>query len=180
MRTPSSVFPLITAALLSTLQTVPPCLLSAQSPPAARPKCDVPEYRQFDFWVGDWDVTAGDQRAGTNLVTVEEGGCLIHEHWAGAKGGTGQSLNFYNREDGRWHQVWVSNSGEVLNLTGGYADGTLTFRGESKQADGTRLQHRLSFHANPDRSVRQFWEVSSDGGATWTSSFDGLYRKRKG
>ena len=180
MRTPSSGFLLITAALLSTLQAVPPRPLSAQSPPAARPTCDVPEYRQFDFWVGDWVVTAGGQRAGTNLVTVEEGGCLIHEHWAGAKGGTGQSLNFYNREDGRWHQVWVSNSGEVLNLTGGYADGTLTLRGESKRTDGTNLQHRLSFHANPNRSVRQFWEVSSDGGATWTSSFDGLYRKRKG
>ena len=67
MRTPSSVFLVITAALLPTLQAVPPRPLSAQSPPAARPRCDVPEYRQFDFWVGDWDVTAGDQRAGTNL-----------------------------------------------------------------------------------------------------------------
>ncbi len=67
-----------------------------------------------------------------------------------------------------------------LNLTGSYADGTLTFRGERTQPDGTRLLHRLSLHANPDRTVRQFWEVSSDGGGTWTSSFDGLYRKRKG
>jgi hypothetical protein len=180
MRTPGSVVMPAAVALLLALQVLSLRPLPAQSPPAARPKCAAPEYRQFEFWVGDWEVTAGGQRAGTNLVTLEEGGCLIHEHWSGAKGGTGQSLNFYNREDGRWHQVWVSNSGEVLDLTGGYADGTLTFRGESKQADGTRLLHRLSFHSNPDRSVRQFWEVSSDGGATWTSSFDGLYRKRKG
>jgi hypothetical protein len=177
MRIPPSLFMPAAAALLLALETPS---LAAQSPPAVRPKCDAPEYRQFDFWVGDWDVTAGGQRAGTNLVTREERGCLIHEHWTGAKGGTGQSLNFYNREDRGWHQVWVSNSGEVLNLTGGYADGTLTLRGENKQADGTRLLHRLSFHFNPDQSVRQFWEVSSDGGATWTSSFDGLYRKRKG
>jgi hypothetical protein len=180
MRTPRSALIPITAALLQTLQTFLIHPLSAQSPPAARPKCDSAEYRQFDFWVGDWVVTMAGKRAGTNLVTLEEGGCLIPEHWVGAKGGTGQSLNFYNREDSRWHQVWVSNSGEVLNLTGSYADGNLTFRGESKPADGTRLLHRLSFHPKADSTVRQFWEVSSDGGATWTSSFDGLYRKRKG
>src|SRR5205085_11883872 len=94
MRTPGSV-PAATA-LLAALQILSLHPLPAQSPPA-RPKCDAPEYRQFDFWVGDWDVTAGGQRAGTNLVTLEEGGCLIHEHWAGAKGGTGQRLNFYDR-----------------------------------------------------------------------------------
>ena len=180
MRTPSSVFSLITAALLPTLQAVPLRPLSAQSPPAARPKCDAPEYRQFDFWVGDWDLTAGGQRAGTNLVTLEEGGCLIHEHWTGAKGGTGQSLNFYDRQDGRWHQVWVSSSGNVLDLAGSYADGTLTYRGERRQPDGSTLLHRLSFHANADGTVRQLWETSSDGGSTWTTSFDGLYRRKKG
>src|SRR6266536_968019 len=123
MRTSRSAFIPITTALLLTLDATLAHPRQAQNPPAAQPKCDSAEYRQFDFWLGDWDVTTQGQRAGANLVTLEEGGCLIHEHWAGAKGGTGQSLNFYNREDGRWHQVWVSNSGEVLNLTGGYADG---------------------------------------------------------
>jgi hypothetical protein len=175
MRTPGSAGIPIAAALLLALQA-PLHSLAAQ---AARPTCDSAEYRQFDFWVGDWEVTTAGKPAGTNLVTREEDGCLIHEHWTGAKGGTGQSLNFYNRDDARWHQVWVSNSGGVLNLAGSYTDGTLTFRGESKQADGTRLMHRLSFHLNPDRTVRQFWEISSDGGTTWVSSFDGLYRKRK-
>ncbi len=89
--------------------------LGAQS---AGPTCEGPEYRQFDFWVGDWVVTSGGQPAGTNHVTREERGCLIHEHWTGAGGGSGQSLNFYDRADGRWHQVWVDAGGNVLTLSG--------------------------------------------------------------
>jgi hypothetical protein len=149
--------------------------LAAQA--ASAPRCDTPVYRQFDFWIGDWDVTSGGQPAGTNLVTVEEDGCVIHEHWKGVRGGTGQSLNYYDRADGKWPQMWVSNSGNVLFLTGSYASGTLTLEGERKEA-GRRLLHRLSFHANADHSVRQHWETSSDSGATWTTSFDGLYQKR--
>ena len=154
--------------------------LAAQTAPPAPPKCDAPEYRQLDFWVGKWDVTMRGQPAGANLVTLEEGGCLVHEHWTGKQGGTGQSFNFFNREDGAWHQVWVSSSGNVLDLAGHYADGTLTYLGQNRQPDGTTLRHRLSFHANGDGTVRQLWETSSDNGATWAVSFDGLYARRKG
>ena len=96
------------------------------------------------------------------------------------KGGTGQSFNFYDRQDGKWHQVWVSNSGETLFLTGGYEDNVLTLAGESRQEDGSTLLNRISFRNNPDHSVRQLWETSPDEGATWTAVFDGLYRKRQG
>lgn len=157
-----------------------PTFVGAQSAAAAPPKCDAPEYRQLDFWVGNWTVTVGGGQAGTNLVTLEESRCLVHEHWTGARGETGQSFNFYDRNDGAWHQVWVSSSGNVLNLTGHFAAGALTYVGESRKPDGSTVRHRLSFRANPDGTVRQLWETSSDGGSSWTTSFDGLYAKRKG
>lgn len=149
------------------------------APPEAAPGCAPSEYRQFDFWAGEWDVTVQGKVAGTNTITVEESGCLVHEHWSGAGGLTGQSFNFYNREDGEWHQVWVSSGGDVLNLAGRYADGVLTYRGATREPDGKTLGHRLSFHANPDGTVRQLWETSPDGGSTWSTVFDGLYRKRR-
>lgn len=73
----------------------------------------------------------------------------------------------------------MSSTGNVLDLAGHYANGTLTYLGESRQPDGSTLRHRLSFRANPDGTVRQLWETSSDGGTTWATSFDGLYTKLK-
>lgn len=167
------------AAGLATAALLAICPPSAAAQGQGRPTCDAPEFRQFDFWVGDWDVTVSGQPAGTNMVTLEEAGCVVHEHWKGSRGGTGQSFNFYDRQDRKWHQVWVSNSGNALFLTGSREGNLLTLVGESTQADGSTVLNRLSFRNNPDHTVRQFWETSSDGGTTWTPTFDGLYRKRK-
>jgi hypothetical protein len=153
--------------------------LAGQAPPPrpAPTGCATPEHRQFDFWAGRWDVTSHGQPAGTNLVTIEERGCLIHEHWTGVEGGSGQSLNFYDRRDRQWHQVWVASTGNVLSLAGRYQDSSLVLRGEVLQPGGRPLQHRLSFRPRADGTVRQLWETSTDGGATWAVQFDGLYRR---
>ena len=42
------------------------------------------------------------------------------------------------------------------------------YRGERPRPNGSTLKHRLSFRANPDGTVRQLWETSSDGGSTWS------------
>src|ERR1700693_1348918 len=57
-----------------------------------------PEYRQFDFWLGDWDVYSPDgPSVGANLVTSEQDGCLLIEHWTASTGGeTGTSFNYYD------------------------------------------------------------------------------------
>jgi hypothetical protein len=140
--------------------------------------CASAEARQFGFWVGNWDVTVGSQPAGTNDVTLEESGCVIHEHWTGSRGGTGQSFNFYDRGIGKWHQFWVDNAGNHLHLTGTYADGRLVLTGVAPGADGKPADQRLTFFNNPDGTVRQLWETSADHGATWQVAFDGLYRRR--
>lgn len=147
-------------------------------PLQAPPRCDAPEYRQFEFWVGDWQVTSGGRPVGTNLVTLEEDGCLVHEHWKGAQGGTGQSFNFYDRTDGHWHQVWVSNRGVVLTLSGTYQDGRLEYTGEQVPASGGEpVPQRLTFTRNADGTVRQLWETRPDGPA-WRTVFDGLYTRQ--
>jgi hypothetical protein len=146
---------------------------------AKRPTCDAPEYGQFRFWVGDWNVTGlkGEQ-LGTNRVTLEENGCLIHEHWVGTGGSTGQSFNFYDRSDGKWHQIWVSNDGETLLMIGKLSGNELMYTMERITGKGVMVNHRLSFTRNADGSVHQFWQISTDHGKTWRVAFDGLYRKK--
>ena len=148
-------------------------LTATQTPP----RCEGPQFRQLDFWVGDWNVTSGGKQAGTNQVTQEESGCLVHEHWTGATGGTGQSFNFYDRTDERWHQVWVSSTGTTLFLSGQYADGKLVYAGVAPGPNGAPAQQRLTFFHNADGTVRQLWESSSDG-KQWQTVFDGLYVRK--
>ena len=149
--------------------------LAAQGAPKAA--CADSTHRQFDFWVGDWNVTMGGKPAGTNLITVEEEGCLLHEHWVGSKGGTGQSFNFVDQASGEWTQVWVDSQGGSLHLTGRLTGNQLQFTGMAPGSDGKPAHQRLTFTRNADGTVRQLWESSADGQA-WTTVFDGLYRKK--
>jgi hypothetical protein len=164
-----------TAALLLFTALIPATLRGQTAP---RPDCSGPNHRAFDFWVGDWDVTTNNQVAGTNSITLTQAGCILHEHWIGTGGGTGESFNFYDRSRDTWNQLWIDSSGNVLRLAGHYADGEMRLTGETLRGGVTILQ-KLTFFKNDDGSVRQLWESSRDGGKSWGVSFDGLYTKKK-
>ena len=155
---------------------------TASGQQAARNSCNDPNHRQFDFWVGDWEVTdsAGATVYGSNRITREEDGCLIHEHWVGSRGGTGQSLNFLNPATQRWEQVWVGSDGLVLQVTGKLEGTSMVLVGEGLGQGGNQLKQRASWTPQADGRVRQYWQQSADGGATWTVAFDGWYRRKKG
>ncbi|HZS06188.1 MAG TPA: hypothetical protein VFD58_15210 [Blastocatellia bacterium] len=156
------------------------------SPPApgrqtrgnAKP-CSQPDYRQFDFWLGEWEVKAGGQPAGTNSVQLVSGSCALLENWTGRGGGDGKSLNFYNAATGKWHQVWVGSGGGVLELAGEYKDGAMRLAGETRKKDGGRRLERLTFFNLSSDHVRQLWEQSADEGKTWSVAFDGDYIRKK-
>ena len=149
---------------------------AAQQAPAP---CAAAEHRQFDFWAGDWIVTdsAGATNYGTNAVTAEENGCLLHEHWAGSTGGTGQSFNFYDRAARHWTQVWVASTGTVLRLDGALEGGAMRLEGDGVSPRGP-VRNRIVWTPEPDGRVRQTWSVSRDSGRTWQVGFDGWYRRR--
>jgi hypothetical protein len=137
--------------------------------------CADAAFRQFDFWIGEWDVfTAGGQRAGHNVIRAAEGGCALVEAWTSASGNTGTSLNFYDRVDRRWHQAWMERGGEALRLSGSFADGRMRLQSDAPGADGTI--NRITWTPAADGRVRQYWDTSTDG-KTWKTAFDGTYVK---
>lgn len=150
---------------------------SAPAQPIIKPgTCDGLEFRQFDFWVGDWDVFTPDgQLAGTNKVERVLDGCVIAENWSGSKGTDGRSFNVYSALDKKWHQTWVDSQGTLLELTGTFQDGRMVLEGESPAANGNALRNRISWQKMPDGRVRQHWQVSGDGGEKWTDAFIGFY-----
>lgn len=151
---------------------------ASAGPAAPAPACNAAEYRQFDFWLGDWVVSRPDSEAvlGHNRIRRESGGCALHEHWIGASGYEGHSLNAFDRQRGRWMQVWVGADGTVLRLEGGLREGAMVLEGESPKAGGGVQKQRITWTPAADGSVQQHWQVSDDG-STWTTSFLGIYRR---
>jgi hypothetical protein len=147
--------------------------------PPAKP-CTAPEYRQFDFWLGDWSVANAEGRVvGANRIEALEGGCVMQEHWSAVRGGTGTSLSAWDGERRRWHQTWVDSGGGVALLDGTFADGRMVLTGDTlDRAQARTLQNRISWIPLADGRVRQWWEQSSDGGATWKTVFDGYYARK--
>ena len=132
---------------------------------------------EFNFWIGEWDVYANDQLAGTNSIQPILDGCVLQESWVGTQGSKGSSFNFYEPTSGKWRQFWVWRNGTTLELSGAYADGKMVLSGQSKNREGKTILNRITWTDNPDGTVRQHWETSEDG-QQWSTSFDGLYKKK--
>lgn len=77
---------------------------AAPAPPAP-PTCDGPEFRQFDFWVGEWEVhfwgKVGEKQPAVNVIETIQDGCALQENYSSPAGSAGTSLNFYDRIDGK-------------------------------------------------------------------------------
>ena len=156
--------------------------LAAQStpPPRQRQDCSAAVYREFDFWVGTWTVTAQGKPAGTNRIEVDLNGCVLVEHWTAASGGRGTSLNFYDRASKAWHQSWMDQSGGALRLKGALTNGRMVLQSDPHPgSDGGSAIQRVTWTPEPDGTVRQLWESTSDAGKTWTTVFDGRYTRAK-
>lgn len=141
--------------------------------------CSAAEHRHFDFWVGEWEVVdSAGSLAGRNRITREMNGCVLREEWTSAGGGTGSSFNIYDAAAGRWHQTWVDASGTLLMLDGGLESaGVMVMEGERPANGGGIARHRITWTREGSDRVRQRWDATEDGGATWNVVFDGLYRR---
>jgi len=137
-------------------------------------------FRQFDFWIGDWDVLSPQGTpVGENSIESTVDGCVLTENWRGADGGHGMSINYFDPVSGAWKQVWVDRGGGNITLEGRLRDGAMHLSGENRSRDGTTELIRGSWTPLPDGRVRQFFEQSKDGGETWYTWFDGYYVRRK-
>jgi hypothetical protein len=151
-----------------------------------RPCAHDPRYREFDFWLGDWDVRpTGQPPTGPpsrNTITSDEDGCVLTEHWESPSGSKGRSFNIFDRSYGMWRQTWVDNVGGQHDYRGSLKDGNMVFVGDTPAPNGQlgRIPTRLTFFRVARDTVRQFSEVSSDSGRSWQVSYDLTYVRRPG
>jgi hypothetical protein len=140
--------------------------------------CDASEHRQFDFWLGEWNVRTPDGKlAGANSIKSEYGGCVLHERYSTSRGYSGESLNVYDAGRKVWHQTWVDTDGALLLLEGGLRGQSMVLEGQVVGPKGEITKHRITWTPQADGSVRQHWQ-SSEGNGEWSTAFDGTYQRK--
>lgn len=161
--------------LLAAALVALPGMAAAQAPP--KPACTAAEHRQFDFWVGKWQVsrTGQDQVVAESLIEAVYNGCGVRENWMPKNSQTGGSLNIYLPAEKAWKQTWIDSAGTRADFAGGWTGKAMVLTGKW----GGPLV-RMTYTPNADGSVRQAGEQSTDDGKTWTPTFDFTYRRSPG
>jgi hypothetical protein len=154
--------------------------------PAVSTQCAGPQFRELDFWVGDWDVrwdASPNQPAGSgrNIVTRQLGQCVIQEQFNGgasANNLVGHSVSTYHAPARVWRQTWVDNQGGYFALTGGkQTDGTFVLENTRVGAGAPYL--RMVFSGITPNSLTWRWQRSDDQGATWQDVWVIYYARRQ-
>ena len=136
----------------------------------------------FDFWLGEWQVSWDEGRSrGRNSITREYGGSVIYERFDGRPGLEliGMSVSVYREDADRWFQTWVDDSGNYFPLHGGMEDGSMVLLCE-KQGPRGGLTYRMRFSDIEDDRFAWSWQSSTDGGDTWSSLWELDYRRATG
>ena len=149
-------------------------VLAAEPAPSA--KCVAAAYRQFDFWVGDWDVFDVGSSIPVAHARIDPilDGCVLREDYQGTDGHKGQSFTIYDAARRVWHQSWVTNRGELLEIEGKIENGEIILSGEDRAA-GSLVRGTWK----PQKGdVRETAVTSTDGGNTWKPWFDLVFRRK--
>jgi len=120
---------------------------------------------QFDFWLGEWDVTWGEDGNGTNRIERILDGKIIQENFI-APDLHGMSVSSYDPERQLWCQTWVDNNGTYLDFTGNFADDRMILSRDAI-VRGEACKQRMVWYNIQGDGFDWNWERSNDGGNTW-------------
>ncbi len=138
--------------------------------------CSEP-HKQFNFWLGHWDVydTTG-KKVGENKIEVMEGGCGLRENWK-SDTQTGTSTNYFDPVDNTWNQLWIDNVGTILSLKGAYNNGKMELKSAMMQGKKVAFYYNvITWEKNKDGTVTQTWDVRENTGKLVSRAFKGIYK----
>lgn len=144
--------------------------------------CSSAEARQFDFWLGEWDLSwtdkDGSMKSGSNRISKLFGECNIKEEFSDAEGKfKGTSVSTYIPSEKIWKQTWVDNQGSYLDFVGEFKDGKMTLSRKTER-NGKPLFQRMIFYNITKKALTWNWESSTDNGKTWTVAWKINYTRK--
>lgn len=166
-------------AVIALISGMPAIASATETPAPAR--CSTAEYRQFDFWIGDWDTFEAEAPNGPSIARAEitsvVDGCALRERYEQSDGLVGDSILSFDPVRRQWQQTWITNRGSNMVLWGELRDGALVLEGEVHLHDGGTVLQRITWRAEGD-AVRETAVLSRNRGQTWEPAFDVIFRKR--
>lgn len=141
------------------------------------------KFRQFDFWIGEWDVNLRIQQGDgswkdqvqsvARIYQILDGKAIL-ELWNENKFGEGikgYSLRYYNEDIDKW-ELWLNwpgkNSSGSSSLNGSFRHGRGEFFSQFQKNDSVTVTQRYTFCDITPTSLRWDNARSEDGGKTWT------------
>jgi len=153
---------------------------AAETPSSTR--CSAVEYRQLDFWIGDWDTFEMEDPNGASIAHAQVrpivDGCALHESYEQSDGLVGDSILSFDPVRRQWQQTWITNRGSNMVLWGELRDSALVLEGEVHLHDGATVRQRITWRTQGD-AVQETAVLSRDGGRSWEAAFDVLFRERE-
>ena len=147
--------------------------------------CTAKEASQFDFWVGNWDLSWSDSLRGTNRIEKLYGNCTVHENFSDPKNGyLGQSWSVYNSNFKIWQQTWIDSNGGYIHLTGGMSGDSMILKTTERKVPNNisatgKLVNRMVYYNIKKDAFDWSWEASTDGGLTWKPNWQIHYTRKK-
>lgn len=179
----------VVRSLLAGCLVAPLAIAATGSSPEASEasRCDSPEAREFDFWIGDWAI---DQQlrgrdgswirlpAKTSVSSILQG-CAILERWEGEvqffwedmeapEPLEALSVRAYDPTSASWRIHWMDTRSPRFGepYVGGFDGSRGEFRRTTSSPDGERAS-RIVFTRLTKDSLHWELAVSSDEGKTW-------------
>lgn len=141
--------------------------------------CSQPETRQFDFWIGEWDLSWGTNGKGTNIIRSTLDGCVVREEFDGTPSIQlrGISVSTFNSSFAKWQQTWVDNQGNYLDFIGEFKDGRMVLQRKAT-FEGKEILQRMVWYNITKNRLDWNWERSEDGGRSWKVLWQISYKRR--
>lgn len=186
--------PLLTLVALAALSAPAVAQHGHSAPPAPKPPR---EANQFDFLVGEWELTVTPHVAG--LAARIHGSPTIPGTWKAWRGLDGwgivdeirltdrsgnpraltHSVRTYDAAAGRWNlSVLDVYRSTFQTATAEWRDGEMLVSGRGTDTEGRDYVSRTRFHAIEPAAFRLQQDRSYDEGRTWTEGFLKITAKR--
>lgn len=149
---------------------------------AANNACSDKAFQEFDFWLGQWQLSwntpSGETKTGTNTIEKILGGCVIQESFTDGSF-SGNSVSTYNKATQQWQQTWVDNQGSYLVFNGRFENDTmrLSMAPQTNQ-EGKTIIRRMQFKEIKTNSLTWYWQSSEDNGENWQDLWVIKYQRK--